>query len=90
MGEIVEEGESGFLVAPGDAATLADRLVQLLADPSLARQMGGRGQARVSNQFLWRQVVDRVEAALLRLPLSLLLLDLLASSMDPLVAFTHA
>jgi glycosyltransferase involved in cell wall biosynthesis len=90
MGEIVEEGQTGFLVPPGDSVTLAERLVRLLSDSSLAREMGSRGQARVGNHFLWRQVVDRVEAALLRLPLSLLLLDLLTSSMDPLVAFTHA
>ena len=70
MGEIVEEGQSGFLVPPGDAVTLAERLVQLLEDSALAQQMGRRGQDRVSNQFLWRQVVDRVEAALLRMPLS--------------------
>jgi starch synthase len=70
MGEIVEDGESGFLVPVGDAETLAERLVRLLADSSLARQMGRRGQARVSAQFLWRQVVDRVEAALLTMPSS--------------------
>jgi len=70
MGEIVEDGQNGFLVPPDDAATVAERLVQLLADSALARQMGRRGQAQVRNQFLWRQVVDRVEAALLRMPLS--------------------
>jgi starch synthase len=70
MGEIVEDGKSGFLVPPGDPLTLAERLVQLLADSALAREMGKRGQARVSDQFLWPQVVDRVETALLNMPLS--------------------
>ncbi len=70
MAEIVEEGQSGFLVPSGDAVTVAERLVQLLEDSALAQRMGTRGQARVSNQFLWRHVVDRVEAALLRMPLS--------------------
>jgi glycosyltransferase involved in cell wall biosynthesis len=70
IGEIVEEGQSGFLVPPDDAVTVAERLVQLLANSALAQQMGRRGQARVKNQFLWRPVVDRVEAALLRMPLS--------------------
>jgi glycosyltransferase involved in cell wall biosynthesis len=57
-------------VPPDDAVTVAERLVQLLANSALAQQMGRRGQARVKNQFLWRPVVDRVEAALLRMPLS--------------------
>jgi alpha-maltose-1-phosphate synthase len=70
MAEIVKEGDNGFLVPPGDSAMLAARLVELLADPALSQQMGSRGQARVSNQFLWRDVVDRVEAALLTIPVS--------------------
>jgi len=70
MGEIIEEGQSGFLVPPDDAVTVAERLVQLLADSALAQEMGRRGQARVRNRFLWRHVVDRVEAALLEMPLS--------------------
>lgn len=70
MGEIVGEGQSGFLVSPDDSAAVAERLVQLLADPALAQQMGVRGQTRVRNQFLWRQVADRVEGALMKMPLS--------------------
>lgn len=70
MAEIVDEGQSGFLVRPGDAATLAERLVQLLEDSALAQKMGNHGRARVRSQFLWQQVVDRVESALLKMPLS--------------------
>jgi glycosyltransferase involved in cell wall biosynthesis len=54
---------------PDDAAMVAEGLIELLADSALAQQMGSRGQARVSNQYLWRYVVDRVEAALLKMPL---------------------
>jgi glycosyltransferase involved in cell wall biosynthesis len=68
MEEIVDEGQNGFLVAPNDAVALAERLVQLLSDSALAKAMGSSGQARVSNYFLWEHVVDRVEAALLRIP----------------------
>ncbi|HJP60179.1 MAG TPA: glycosyltransferase family 4 protein [Gemmatimonadaceae bacterium] len=70
MAEIVDEGESGFLVRPGDADALAERLAQLLGDPGLAQQMGTHGREKVRRQFLWQQVVDRVESALLKLPLS--------------------
>ncbi len=70
MAEIVEEGVSGYLVQPGDAATLAEHLVQLLGDSTLARRMGDNGRAQVMNKFLWQQVVDRVESALLKMPLA--------------------
>jgi glycosyltransferase involved in cell wall biosynthesis len=36
--------EAGMLAAVGDAAGLADRLTDLLADPGLARRMGERGR----------------------------------------------
>lgn len=42
--EIVAEGESGFVVPAGDATALADRIVTLLNDPSLASRMGRRGR----------------------------------------------
>lgn len=38
--DLVEDGVTGLLVEPGDAAALADALVRLLADPELARGMG--------------------------------------------------
>lgn len=64
MPEIVVDGETGFLVRPGDPASLAERLLLLLSDARVAREMGERGQARVEQRFLWGQVVDRVESAL--------------------------
>ncbi|WP_334110165.1 glycosyltransferase family 4 protein [Thermodesulfitimonas autotrophica] len=38
--EIVREGETGFLVPPGDAETLADRLSWLLSHPEEAEEIG--------------------------------------------------
>jgi glycosyltransferase involved in cell wall biosynthesis len=70
MGEIVEEGRSGFLVSPQDSKALAERLIQLLEDSALARGMGTRAQVRVRSKFLWQHVIDRVETALLTIPLS--------------------
>ena len=49
--ELVEDGESGFIVAPGDAESLADRLDRLLADPALRAAMGTAGRARVEEAF---------------------------------------
>jgi colanic acid/amylovoran biosynthesis glycosyltransferase len=45
--ELVEDGLSGLLVAPGRADLLADALERLARDPALRRDMGQRGRARV-------------------------------------------
>jgi glycosyltransferase involved in cell wall biosynthesis len=47
VAELVEDGVNGFLVPPGDAATLAERLGRLIADPELCRRMGLAGRATV-------------------------------------------
>jgi FkbM family methyltransferase len=43
----VADGTSGFVVASGSAAALADRMVRLAADRDLRSSMGARGAARV-------------------------------------------
>ncbi|MFL5300025.1 MAG: glycosyltransferase family 4 protein, partial [Anaeromyxobacteraceae bacterium] len=62
--EIVEDGVTGLLVPPGDAASLATALERLLADRELARRMGERGRARVEARFTWRRAADALAVAL--------------------------
>lgn len=49
--ELVQDGISGFIVPPGDVASLADRMDRLLADPDLRASMGAAGRARVEAEF---------------------------------------
>jgi glycosyltransferase involved in cell wall biosynthesis len=49
--EVVAGGETGRLVAPGDAAGLADRIVELLADAPTRRRMGAAARARMREHF---------------------------------------
>lgn len=51
VGELVENGKSGFTVPAGDAETLKDRILALAADPDLRRAFGAHGQARVKEEF---------------------------------------
>ncbi|TWT89695.1 putative glycosyltransferase EpsF [Pseudobythopirellula maris] len=46
----VIDGQTGWLVAPGDECGLAKRLVELLLDPVLARQMGAAGRRHVASR----------------------------------------
>src|ERR1700676_2810358 len=48
--EMVEDGRTGYLVAPRDVANLADRLVRLLIDPMLRRQMGANGRQKIESE----------------------------------------
>jgi glycosyltransferase involved in cell wall biosynthesis len=49
--EIVREGETGYLVEPGDAAAIADRLTRVLNDPPHSRTMGESARRRVTEIF---------------------------------------
>lgn len=49
--ELVEDGRSGFLVAPGRADELADVLERLLLDPELRARMGAAGREKVVHEF---------------------------------------
>jgi glycosyltransferase involved in cell wall biosynthesis len=49
--ELVVEGETGFLVPPGDPKSLADAIARLLDDPALRRRLGAAGRARVAERF---------------------------------------
>jgi glycosyltransferase involved in cell wall biosynthesis len=62
--EIVQDGETGLLVPPGDAVALGAALGRLLADPLRARRMGARGRARVAERFRWSHAAERLEVVL--------------------------
>ncbi|MBE0414736.1 glycosyltransferase, partial [Yoonia sp.] len=51
VSELVENGVTGFVVPSGDAATLADRIAQLAADPALRQRMGAAGRTKVRADF---------------------------------------
>jgi len=60
--EIVIDGETGFIVNPFETSTLAERLGRLLADRDLSREMGGRGRARIREQFALDKQVEQMLA----------------------------
>jgi glycosyltransferase involved in cell wall biosynthesis len=49
--EVVDDGVTGFLVPPGDPATLVAKMQSLLDDESLRCRMGDAGRARMRTQF---------------------------------------
>jgi glycosyltransferase involved in cell wall biosynthesis len=59
--EIVRDGETGVLVAPGDPAALADALVALRDDPARRAAMGAAAAADVRERFAAPRLVDEVQ-----------------------------
>lgn len=53
----IRDGENGFLV--DDVAQCADRVLELLADPGAAAELGRRGQETVRKRFLMTRLLDQ-------------------------------
>ncbi len=51
MGWVVEEGKTGWMVPPGDAAALAHRIEFVRCHPDSRRQVGERGRQQVWERF---------------------------------------
>jgi glycosyltransferase involved in cell wall biosynthesis len=59
MPEVVDDGESGFVVPPNDSTALRAKIGWLRANPDQAAAMGERARQRVLDHFTWPQVVRR-------------------------------
>jgi glycosyltransferase involved in cell wall biosynthesis len=53
--ELIDQGADGWVVAQ-DPGAIEARLRTLLDDPTLARQMGARGRAKVQQRFSWPSI----------------------------------
>jgi glycosyltransferase involved in cell wall biosynthesis len=67
--EMVGDGETGFVVSPGDVAALALRMLTLLDDRDLSQRMGKRGHEVALHRFapeaVARATADAYRAALI-------------------------
>ena len=62
--EMITEGETGFMVEPGDREGLAERIVRLARDPELRRRLGSAAAARAQAEFSVAAYVDGMEKIL--------------------------
>lgn len=53
------DGETGVLVDPASAESLADGIQRVLQDPTLQRTLGEAGHRRVHACFTWRRAAER-------------------------------
>ncbi|MGH7259202.1 MAG: glycosyltransferase family 4 protein [Nitrospiraceae bacterium] len=64
--EVIRDGVNGYLLAPGDVQGLADGILALLANPTLAADMGRRGES-LPPEFDIHDMVRRQEEEYTRL-----------------------
>lgn len=62
--EIVRDGETGRLAAPGDVDSLHAALRALAADPAAAAALGARGREDAVARWTWDAVAQRIMAAI--------------------------
>jgi glycosyltransferase involved in cell wall biosynthesis len=49
--ELIDDGETGLLVAPEDAGALRDALMSIISEPALRRKIGRQAEAQVRKAF---------------------------------------
>lgn len=62
--DAVLDGETGYVVPGRDVKKLADRLIELLADPAGATAMGEKGRAWIDRDWTWDRVAERLKRLL--------------------------
>jgi len=60
MAEVVTDGHDGFLVAPGDATALADRVRLLMTDDALRERMGRAARATYEAKYSVERCYERL------------------------------
>jgi glycosyltransferase involved in cell wall biosynthesis len=58
--EVCFDKQTGFLIKPGDLATLTDRIVQLASNEQLRRDFGAHGQKFVTANFSVEHMVQQI------------------------------
>ncbi len=70
MPEMIDDGRTGFLIEPGDVDTLAQRMREILGDPSCARLLGSAAFRKLEAVHTWpvvgKRIADEINRCLVR------------------------
>ncbi|PIN75978.1 hypothetical protein COV18_00970 [Candidatus Woesearchaeota archaeon CG10_big_fil_rev_8_21_14_0_10_37_12] len=66
VGQQIKNGESGLVFARGDANELANKLIKLLSDKSIAKILSVNGRQFVEKEYNWKNTEKKVFAELRR------------------------
>ena len=60
--EVIDHGETGWLVPPGDSRALADAVRLLMEDAGLRERLGKAGRQSIVERFSWRKAAEETLA----------------------------
>ncbi len=61
ISEVISDGETGLLVAPGDSASLAEGLIRVLQQPEWGRSLAGEARDEAGAHYSWQGIAARFE-----------------------------
>jgi len=64
MRDMIRDGVTGRLVAPGDSRDLADALLEMLGDPERCRRFGEAGHRLLLERYTWQAVGARMRSVI--------------------------
>jgi len=64
MPEIIVDGETGYIVEPGDYERIAEVIIDFYKYPEARLRMGHRARERVLERFTWQRVVEVIESVM--------------------------
>ena len=59
--EAIEEGVNGFLVPVGNISSMTEKIITLLDNPEMAKEMGRRGKKKVFSEFDIDLMVEKID-----------------------------
>jgi glycosyltransferase involved in cell wall biosynthesis len=65
--DLIREGETGYLVPPGDAPAVATALLRVLHQPEMAQRMGEAGRMAAQERFAIQRLITDMEQLYLEL-----------------------
>jgi glycosyltransferase involved in cell wall biosynthesis len=64
LAAIIQDGQNGLLVPPGDVPAMTDALVRLLGTPDLRSQLGQKARQDAVHEYSWEHYLSRLESLL--------------------------
>jgi len=57
--DLVMDNITGFLIEPGDSEGLSQRIMELIENQSLRKEMGEAGRNRMVENYSWDEIVEK-------------------------------
>lgn len=58
--KIIDDGQSGYIIEPGDEVMLANKIIDLLSDPNLLKKMAENGYHLAKTKWTWDKVAEKI------------------------------